>query len=335
MALREKVIFDTNFLFNKKATSFFGNREELEQFSKVADIIVPEIVIEELEGKYERSFGQEKVKFLNTLLPSILDHNVEVVDINTRIKELKDAEDISYQVIQLTDFNILPEIKKLAIKKQPPFEPGDGTDKGFKDTYIYFTVLEYLQQIPDKYVFICVKDKRFKKAFESHHNIYAIESYDEFLRHRISQFQDDYFLSKINEELGIEFYKEDVLDYWMNINDNQVLLIKNKEEEFVCEVDSREIIAVAKTEDYQNSIKNLINSADFLMTNSSIEILDNHINFLSEEEAKRILEASFHNTNIRWVINEHDIKLFIGTLYEMNDDVVDGEIKEFLDDIFE
>jgi rRNA-processing protein FCF1 len=130
--MKDKVIFDTSFLYNKSASSFFGNEEELKKFEKVADIIIPKIVFEELENKYSRSFGQEKEKFLKTILPNIIEHNINEVVVENRIKEIIDKETIAYQIIELTDFSVLPEIKKLALKKMPPFEPNDHTDKGSK-----------------------------------------------------------------------------------------------------------------------------------------------------------------------------------------------------------
>jgi len=172
--MKEKVVFDTNFLFNKSASSFFGSREELNRFSKLADIILPEIVLEELEAKYHRLFTDDKEKFFKTILPNIIEHNTNEIVIEDKISCLIENESIPFSIIKLTNFNVLPEIKKLAINKTSPFEASEGTDKGFKDAYIYFTVLEYLQNIDAKYIFVCSKDKRFKKAFELHSNILAI-----------------------------------------------------------------------------------------------------------------------------------------------------------------
>jgi hypothetical protein len=66
----------------------------------------------------------------------------------------------------LKNNNVLPEIKDLALNKKPPFDDKNGTEKGFKDALIYFSVLEYLQKIPNKKVFVCVKDGRLKEAFK-------------------------------------------------------------------------------------------------------------------------------------------------------------------------
>jgi rRNA-processing protein FCF1 len=42
--MKEKVIFDTNTIHNKGANNFLGGRNELKNFLKDADIVIPEIV---------------------------------------------------------------------------------------------------------------------------------------------------------------------------------------------------------------------------------------------------------------------------------------------------
>ena len=75
-----------------------------------------------------------------------------------------------------------------------------------------------------------------KEALEKHDNIIVIKDFNEYAKHRIAQFQDDYFLGKVDEELGLEFKKNEVLDYWININKNQQFIIikhkKNKNQRY-------------------------------------------------------------------------------------------------------
>jgi rRNA-processing protein FCF1 len=315
--MKEKVIFDTSFLYNKSASSFFRNKKELEQFEKVADIIIPEIVFEELEHKYSRSFSEEKEKFFKTILPNIIEHNIKEVVVENRIQEIIDKETIAYQIIKLTNFSVLPEIKQLALKKLPPFESNNGTDKGFKDTYIYFTILEYLKNVPDKKdVFVCVKDKRFKEAFENHPDIYAIESFQEFLDFRLSQFQDSYFLGKIEEEISIKIKKDQVKNFWYNIMDNKNVRIEIENEEYILEVDSDEIVNTSKTELYLPNIEQLVLSSNFSTTVNTVKQLMPYVNYFSNEEIFNILAASFSNEKIKWIIEDEDVKEFIGTLYK-------------------
>ncbi len=333
--MKEKVIFDTNFLFNKVASSFFGNREELALFSNDAEIILPEIVLEELEAKYIRTFEDDKGKFVKTLLSQIVEHNTNEIIIESKIKELISKEVIPYSVIGLTNYNILPEIKRLAIKKQPPFEIGEGTDKGFKDAYIYFTVLEFIQNISDKYVFVCSKDKRFKNAFEIHPNIISIESYEEFKKHSISQFFDDYFIEKINEEFGATIIKENVKEYWYNINNNKVVLIEFDGEEYVIEIDSGEIINSIARSEYKVLIDALVTSSSFNQTYEIVAELVSLEKYFNNEEIIQILNASWKNTQIRWIIKKQEIKELIGNLYESKKDILtDRKVLDFLEETF-
>ncbi|MDC9727469.1 MAG: PIN domain-containing protein [Candidatus Thioglobus sp.] len=332
--MKEKVIFDTNFLYNKKATSFFGNKDELIQFEEVADIVIPEIVIEELKSKYARSFKQEKEKFFKTLLPNLIEHNTNDVIVDSKIKEIIDKETISYKVIRLENFDVLPEMKRLALEKLPPFEPSDGTDKGFKDTYIYFTILEYLQNITDKYVFVCVKDKRFKKAFDNHDNIYAIESYQEFLDNRIAQFQGSYFLEKLEENLGFKVEASQVKNFWHNIDDNKNVFIKVEDEEYIVEEDSGEIVSSSKPELYKSNIEQLVLSGNFETTHSTIEQLLPFVNYFSDEDILKIFNASFSNEQIKWIIEDEDVKEFIGTLYKAKSELVENDVADFLKENF-
>jgi rRNA-processing protein FCF1 len=333
--MKEKVIFDTNFLFNKVASSFFGNREELALFSNDAEIILPEIVMEELEAKYVRTFEDDKGKFVKTLLSQIVEHNTNEIIIENKIKELIDNEVIPFSVIGLTNYNILPEIKKLAIKKQPPFEIGEGTDKGFKDAYIYFTVLEFIQNISDKYVFVCSKDKRFKNAFEIHPNIISIESYQDFKQHSISQFFDDYFIEKVNEELDITIIKESVKEYWYNINDNKVVLIEFEGEEYVIETDSGEIISSCNKSEYSSIIDELVVTGSFNQTDELVDKLVSFTAFFSNEEIMKILNASWRNNQISWIIYKPQIKELIGPLYSSKKELIESEEGlEFLKKVF-
>jgi hypothetical protein len=50
------------------------------------------------------------------------------------IQKLAEDETIPFEVIDLKNNDVLPQIKNLALNNEPPF--GENTDKGFKDTLI-------------------------------------------------------------------------------------------------------------------------------------------------------------------------------------------------------
>lgn len=331
--MKEKVVFDTNIIRNQDVNTFFGGREELERFTQVADIVIPETVIQEIKRQKRKSLDGKKNKFLSNPFHKILavnESDTKSFSVNDYIEKLIGEESFIFEVIDIKNNDVLIKIKELAINKLPPFESGDNTDKGFKDALIYFSILEYLDEIPNKYIFVCAKDGRLKKALESHQNIIVVESYDEFKEHSISQFFDDYFLQKVSEHLDIVVITDSIKEYWDNINENKVLLIEVDEEEYVVEIDSNEIVNSAKKEEYKSEILSLINSGNFNTTDKCVEQLKEYSGFFDQVEIKQILEASYENTQIKWIIEKPTIKDFLGPLYLANKDLTENEIKTFL-----
>ena len=335
--MKEKVIFDTNIIRNAEAKNFLGGRNELERFADVADIVIPDIVIQEIKRQKRKNLQNNKQKFLDNPFHNLLEideSNTNAFDVDDYIEKLVNDEDFTFEIIDIKDNNVLPKIKELAVDKKPPFEGRDNTDKGFKDTYIYFTILEYIQNIPDKYLFVCVKDQRFKKAFNHLPNVFAIESYEEFLNHRVSQFQDDYFLQKLEENLGFKVLRNQVKDFWINGDYNEVVLVEENGDKFVVEVDAEEIVNVAKVNDYRPVIESLVNSGNFGTTHDSIEKLEKFISFFNEKEIKQILESSYTNDQIRWIIKDEDVLSFIGLLQSYEVKLENEEVKIFLEKTF-
>lgn len=326
----EKVIFDTNFIRNTEPKQFLGGRSELEKFAKVAELVFPDIVIEEIKNQKRRSLEKNKTSFLGNpfhWLRKLDDDETKNFDIESHLTELEDKETLEYTVIKLSDYSVLEQMKELALKKLPPFEMGDSTDKGFKDACIYFTTLEYLQSIPDKLVFVCCKDSRLKEAFEKHPNVIAIGSFDEFIQNSITTFYDDYFIEKLKSEIHGDISKESIVDYWININDNRILLIEIEDEKTAVEVDAGEIVAFEKVDAYSKTIKSLIDTGSFAITHFVIEKLNPYLHFLSDNEILKIFNASLENDQIRIIITDGDVKQFISTLYHRKKGILPAELR--------
>lgn len=325
----EKVIFDTNFIRNTEAKHFLGGRSELEKFAKVAELVFPDIVIGEIKNQKRKNLESKKDSFLKNPFHWLrkLDHDeTRNFNIESHIAELEEKETLKYSVINLSDYSVLEKMKELALKKLPPFDAGDNTDKGFKDACIYFTTLEYLQSIPDKSVFVCCKDGRLKEAFQKHPNIIVVDSYDGFIKNSITRFYDDYFIEKLQSEIHADISKEHIIEYWININENRVLLIEVDSEKYAVEVDAGEIVAFEKVSSYLATINSLINAGAFETTHAAIEKLTPYIHFLSDDEIVTILEAARTNEQIYWIISDDDVKQFISTLYESKKEMLSSDL---------
>ncbi|VVH64978.1 hypothetical protein BSPLISOX_2179 [uncultured Gammaproteobacteria bacterium] len=332
--MKEKVIFDTNTVRNPGVNNFLGNREQLELFLQDADIVIPETVIQEIKKQKKKDLENHQEDFLSNPLHEILVNKDAIKDfsIEDYIQKLAEDETIPFEVIDLKNNDVLPQIKNLALNNEPPFE--ENTDKGFKDTLIYFSVLEYLQEIPNKKVFVCTNDIRLKKALNNHDNIIVVENHEAFKQQIVSQFFDDYFIEKVNTELGVTITKENIIKYWHNIEDNQNVLIKVEDEEYIVELDADDIVSTSKSNLYNPNIEQLVFSSNFGTTHNTIEQLTPYINYFSDEEILKILDASFSNEQIKWIIEDEDVKEFIGTLYKAKSRLVENDIAEFLKEIF-
>jgi rRNA-processing protein FCF1 len=66
--MKEKVIFDTNIICNKGANNFLGGRNELKNFLKDADIVIPEIVIQEIKRQKKEKLVNNRSQFFSNPL---------------------------------------------------------------------------------------------------------------------------------------------------------------------------------------------------------------------------------------------------------------------------
>lgn len=336
--MTEKVIFDTNTVRNTENGRFLGGRKELEQFLKYADILIPDTVIQEIKRQKRKNLNKCRDQFLTNPFLTLIGINkddVKAFNIDDYIQKIYDDEDIPFELIDLTDYNILPQIKNLAIHKQAPFESDDKTDKGFKDTLIYFTILEYQRNNSSNDLFVCTKDILLKKALSKHPDITVVEDFEEFKQKSFSQFQDDYFIEKVKDEIDIDIKKENIIEYWRNINDNYNVLIKTEDKEYIIEVDSGEIAGFSQPEFYASNIEMLINSNNFTTTHNLIEELTSYTPYFTDDEILRILNASYHNDQIKWIIDDEDVMEFIGLLYNSKKGLIDNEVAVFLKENFE
>lgn len=331
-----KVVFDTNITKNHDGKSFLGGRPELEKFTKNTQIIFPDIVIEEIKNQKRKNLKSKRDSFLNNPFHWITGLNRETtknIDLDHYIEELQNNEIIQYSIIQLTDFSVLSQIKELATKNKPPFE--DESDKGFKDTYIYFTILEYLQTIPDKNIFVCTKDGKLSEALNSHSEIIVIKDYEDFLKHTIAKYQSQYYLDKLKVEIEQNIIKENIIEFWININDNEVVRIELPDATYMVEFDSGEIISSTNLTNYLQNIDSFINSGSFSSTHTYIGLLTPYIQFFTDSEIIKIMQGVKDNEQIHWILSDDDVKQFVTTLYDRKKDILPNELEKTIKELLE
>lgn len=328
-----KVIFDTNSIRNDKSiNAFLGGRGELQRFAKVAEIIIPDMVIEEIKNQKRKHLVAKKDAFLSNpfhLLVGLEEENTVSFDVDNHIIELKNNEILPFNEISLTKGNTLQEIKKMALDNSPPFN--ENTDKGFKDAYIYFTVLEYLENCKDKEVFFVTEDGRLKSAFENNPRVRVIDGFKEFENYIDLYFKEDYFVEKLQQEIDEQIVVDDIEDAWLNIEENWILKIACNDRIYFVEVDflSKEILDSTNL-NFSNNISYLVNSMSFQNTHNAIEELADFIKYLSDDEIKKIFSAAIDNPQIHRIATDDDVKEFFTGIYDAKPDLIqDNEKEEF------
>lgn len=333
-----KIILDTNSARCEPALEHFFNRSELEQFAAVAEIYLPEIVIEEIRAQKEKHLSSKRQSFLENVfhkLRGVSEDETKSFDIKALIKTQEGSETVSYTVLKLTDFSILPLMKGLALNHKPPFD--GSNDKGFKDAYIFFTVLEFLKSVPrNEQVFFVTKDERLDAAFSKVRRVRVVKDFDDFQRYRTGYFQEEYFVNKLQGEVDAEIKVGKIKDVWLNINGNWVVFVeKDIAEEYRIEVDfaTKEIIGWTDTF-LPVEINSFEQSSSFSATHAAIDILEPFIQYLSDSELVRIVTAAASNEQISWIATDEDLKAFINAILSKKANVLPTETREQIESLY-
>ena len=337
--MKYQVIFDTNSIRNAESFSdFLGGRAELERFMKLAEIIIPDLVLEEIKCQKRKQLHSKRDSFLSNPFHHLLNLNRETTekfDMDGWIEGLLKTEKIPHKIISLTKNKavILEEMKNLCLIGAPPFE--EGSDKGFKDAYIYFTILEYIGSLSDGGVFVVTKDEALRRALQVHRKIRVVSNYEEFESFNSNYFKDEYFIGRLKEIVDSEIDAGCIISISLNVEENWVLKIECKGKVYLVEVDFkyREILAFTN-ENFNEDINGLVNSGSFSSTHSYIASLKDKINYFSEDEVHKIMSAAIQNEQIHWVAEDEDVKGFFGELYKAKSNLLQEDDKKLFEEHF-
>lgn len=330
--MKFKVIFDTNVVHSSESTGcFFGGRSELEHFAKIADIVIPDMVMDEIKAQKKRELISSRDKFVTNPFHALCELDKDVVknfDIDKHILELLNIESIPHTVVELKNSNILWDIKKFSLEKKAPFEDKPNTDKGFKDVYIYFTILEYLETNPDERVFFVTNDGRLRLAFDNNSRIKVVKDYEEFQKYIDTYFKEEYFIESLKDALKIEVVKEDISEICLNTEGNWIVTLTSNGNVYRVEVDfsTREIISFIDF-DLSLLIFDLINSGSFKMTHHGISSIKDYSKYFSDAEIESLIRAAVNNDEILMISTDQDVKDFFSSLFRLNSKVIPEDLK--------
>jgi rRNA-processing protein FCF1 len=246
----DTIFLDTNSIRNEKANHFFGNYSRIKEISRLVDIAVPSIVIDEIIRQKKRFLSSQLEKIKTNYFAEFIEFENKYLGncqlhIDEKIQDLYDnsQNEFPYKVVDLEHTGKLEKIKELAIKNIPPFEA--ESDKGFKDSYIHLTICEFADLAEDD-VFLLTSDKRLKESFNDK-EVEVLSDLQEYFSFRQEYFKNQYFIGRLNEYFETKEIKpKHILSSELTEDDDWKIILEFHGEEINILVDfySKEIIDV-------------------------------------------------------------------------------------------
>jgi hypothetical protein len=214
------IIFDSNFLYeNKDLKKLFDLKKDDEDF------YVTDLVIDEIKARNDRTLKDMHNKFseiVNSNLNQVylkLKNNIDIekiyVDSSKKIQEYFESffkENIIYGYSKDKMYDDLME--RVRFKKAPFFDQENSSDKGFKDSLIWMSILFYVSAASYTEYLIVTNDKGFLKKqrealIEEFNTCFAdnklnIINNNEFMKTHIAIEEDDVKDDKKNNPIITE-----------------------------------------------------------------------------------------------------------------------------------
>lgn len=226
--MRKLIIFDTNILVKRRLLKDI--KVLIDQHKKIGDVYITETVLDEFTNfnyqimKTEVVDGLVKYPFMY----EILDINYDIENIHSK----KTSREIKHTIKKLFEDKIiglntieLEEVYGRAIRKIPPFDSSKKSDKGFKDTLIWLSIINY-DYTNYSEVFFITNDSVFKKyednfqeEFTKKHNK-SIFIYSDLLSENINESDKKIEKNEVSEiEKNIDIHSEEILEDYLKTND--------------------------------------------------------------------------------------------------------------------
>ena len=211
----DAIFLDTNAIRNTDTNSFFGNIQKYKRISELAQVYIPSIVIEEIKNQKRRTLKKALSAFCGNYFTRYLGCDTKNLDrhVDDKIEELYNgaSEEIDHIELPLTqDQSHMDLLMPFAVCNQAPFDL--NSDKGFKDAYIYLTILQYVQNNPKDDVFLITNDGRLREAFEESDNVEVIYEPDDYFNYREEYFSEPYFKEVLVAAINDFNFQDDLID---------------------------------------------------------------------------------------------------------------------------
>ncbi|WP_321971068.1 PIN domain-containing protein [Paratractidigestivibacter sp.] len=295
------VIVDTNLARNENSYEWLlGYRDKLEGISSLANLLIPEVVIDEIVAQKHLAFEKEVAQLKRSgvlKLTDFLASKLDALSFDAVEAEIRNDKSIDYDVLPLPPADyVFPWLYKRAISHSAPFE--EKSDKGFKDACIVASIEYYLEQRQgDEDVLLCTDDKRMASYFNGS---------------EIVRVEDD--LDKAKAILSPTQAPKPVLLGAPPVPDlgGQASVVDSAAiDSLVCE---------------------LKNSPSFQVSHRIVGKLSEKSQAINERQELEILSAAMLNKQVFWILRDDDVCDFIKPIFlRRKDDLTDNDYRRFID----
>lgn len=301
------IILDTNILIQKKELKYV--KALIEQYKKMGDVYITETVLDEFTNynykimETELIVTLEKYPFMYKLLD--IDYNIEnihskkpFIELKYIIRKLFDDKIISMDTVELQ------KVYRRAIRKIAPFDSSKNSDKGFKDTLIWLSILDYDYTNYSEVFFITEDnvfknhENFFKEEFDEKHNK-PISVYKALLSENVSEVEKKLEESEASKlEKDIDINSEEILEDYHKINDfrndleqalNEIIFFTEREYDHIeCRFNIQKYVDIINLEIFRIHLNKLVKENMFSVTISASVFLAPYIDKDDIKEIQQI-----------------------------------------------
>lgn len=310
------VIFDTNACHSKRETQvFFGDRATMQEIASRADILIPQIVIDELIQQNSEGTEQSADNLRKNPLLDVLGFDrskVDSLDSVIHAKEIYDKENIQHTVVQISDTErAFQNLQRWSVVGSPPFnarnkDGKNNSDKGIKDALVACTVDEILGKNDYETYYLACIDSRLKEYYRDNKRISCL-SPSEILDELKKEFFDEYTLDKTKKEL--DWPAIALVGDWININSDIVGLFSYEEYRTIVIFDKNSKEILESTDYLFVEDSNLLNtSGSFAATHDAVARISGSVAYYSYDDIQKIRKGLTTNDQVYGIGTDDDVK---------------------------
>lgn len=304
------VIVDTNLARNENSyEQLLGYRWQLEQISKSAHLLIPEIVIDEIIAQKRSAFEKEITSLKRSGVLKLTDFSpmeLEALAFEAVEDEIRNDKSIEYEVLSLPPHEyIFPLLYKWAISHSAPFE--EKSDKGFKDACIVASIEYYLEnREADEAIVLCTDDKRMASYFKDGGEVRVVDDLGKVIPPPPPAPEPvPIWVPPVSEAAPT----------WVPPSPNPGTLASTEES---AEIDSL--------------VCELKGSSSFSATHRIVGELSRKSQAINGQQELEILSAALSNDQISWVLTDDDVCEFVKPIFlRRKYDLTDGDYRRFID----